>query len=580
MFSFTWTFDGCFKTKQPLLFIAILLTIFSCTDSKQNHPDYDILFEVNGIKRTVYDFESKYVAHLITTGRNDSKVERYAFLNEKIDELILADASDEKGLLDHPIYLSAINFQQRKSMMDVFFVDEMNKLLEPPTDEEVRLAYDRKQRRVYVRQLFSMQREELLQPYERLKQGDDFVDVANDFYETEQYDSLAGYLGRISYFDVDDAFADAAFSTNEGDFTAPVRSKFGYHIIYVEYIEFPAMLAEDDYQYRKPGLTSQVQLRKQQLVSNDYVRDLMESLAVSADEKNLNDLREVILNLNGDEITNTNQTEENPTANWDDRRLDELEASFPKETVLASYVFAGERVDFTFDDYLKWLPFLSFNESKNRTGASVGRALRNEVLFKLAEKEGYDRDERVQDRVKTRGYEILAELYQYELTKEALADTTTLEVPNSFRDRLISRRYYIMEAEYWKINALDMNAAKRIVSEIEQGLNPEMFDGFVSISRQVVDQSSSDFDLVKRSLLNTPVVAHSADDGWLVLNVQERDLTEVANSTNVENLETRYKVYSNIVDELEYLREDATIVVDSVLFDDIYEVWKKKNEEE
>lgn len=395
---------GCFRLRQPLLF-ALILTLFIACKKETVHRDYEVLFEVNGIERTVFDFENNYVEHLIKTGRNDTRKERYDFLNQMIDNLVLADAADERGLLDHPTYLGALYFQERKSMMDFYFVDEMGRLIDPPTDEEVRLAYAKKQRKVYVRQLFSMQEEELFEPYERLKNGEDFVDVANDFFETEEYDEFAGYLGPVSYFGVDDAFAEAAFSTNEGEFTSPVRTRFGYHIIFIEYIEFPAMLAEDDYQYRKPGISSQVQLRKQQLVSNDYVRNLMGSLSVEPDAENLSALREVILQLDGDEITNTSSTNENQTGQWTDNRLEELEASFDNETVLATYVFGGERVDFTFADYLNWLPYLPFIESKNRTGASVGRGMRNEVLFKIAEKEGYENDDRVVGKVKERGYE-------------------------------------------------------------------------------------------------------------------------------------------------------------------------------
>ena len=97
-------------------------------------------------------------------------------------------------------------------------------------------------------------------------------------------------------------------------------------------------------------------------------------------------------------------------------------------------------MDFTFGDYLKWLPYLSFEESKVRTGASVGRAMRNEVLYQLADKDGYASDKRVVKRVKDRGYEILSDLYQFELTREALADTHTVEVPDDFRNRFLRDR--------------------------------------------------------------------------------------------------------------------------------------------
>ncbi len=562
-----------------MLFTLTLVLLIGCKEEPV-HRDYEVLFEVNGIERTVFDFESNYVEHLIKTGRNDTRTERYDFLNQMIDNLVLGDAANERGLLDHPTYLGALYFQERKSMMDFYFVDEMGRLIDPPTDDETRLAYAKKQRKVFVRQLFSLQEEELIEPYERLKNGEDFVDVANDFFETEEYEENAGYLGPVSYFGVDDAFAEAAFSTNQGEFTAPIRSRFGFHIIFVEYIEFPAMLTEDDYQYRKQGVSSQVKLRKQQLVSNDYIRDLMGSLSVEPDAENLTALREAILQLDGNEIANTSSnTNENQPERWTDRRLEELEASFDNETVLATYVFAGERVDFTFADYLNWLPYLPFNESKNRTGASVGRGMRNEVLYEIAEKEGYENDVRVIDRVKERGYEILSDLYQYELTLEALSDTSSIDVPNTFKDRLINNRHLLLKAGYWKIYAENLPVAEEIKASLQDGDLPISFDTYEEVEYQIIEPSNKDYDLVQKSLLKQPILAYSGTDGWMVLNVTEREITEVSNSTAVADIETRFKVYSKINGEIEQLREEATIKVDSLLFDSIYEVWNRNKNE-
>ena len=184
-----------------------------------------------------------------------------------------------------------------------------------------------------------------------------------DFYKTETYDSLAGYID-LGYFGVDDAFAEAAYSTNLNEFSKPIRTQLGYHIIYIEHIEFPAMLTEDDYQYRKKGVTSQLRLRKQQLVSNEYVQTLMNGLSVEADAENIMKLREIILNLEGNIIINADENPENiEEGNWTDERIQLLERSFDNEAILASYNQNGVIMEFTFGDYIKWLPYLSFQEA-------------------------------------------------------------------------------------------------------------------------------------------------------------------------------------------------------------------------
>jgi parvulin-like peptidyl-prolyl isomerase len=118
----------------------------------------------------------------------------------------------------------------------------MNERLETPTEEDVRLAFAKSKRKVYVRHLFSKEEEKLSNYYQRLETGENFVDLANEFYETPEYDSTAGYLGPISYYGIDDNFAETAFSINEGGHSEPIRTSFGYHIIYVEKVLFEAML--------------------------------------------------------------------------------------------------------------------------------------------------------------------------------------------------------------------------------------------------------------------------------------------------------------------------------------------------
>ena len=54
---------------------------------------------------------------------------------------------------------------------------------------------------------------------------------------------------------------------------------------------------------------------------------------------------------------------------------------------------------------------------------------------------------------------------------KAVQDTGTVKVPESFRDRLISSRELIVQADYWKIPANSLQDARRIKQGIEQGNN-------------------------------------------------------------------------------------------------------------
>ena len=551
--------------------------ILGCTEPSYIDRDFLVLFSVDGVERTVYDFESSYVAHLISTGKNDSNNEREVHLAKMIDDILLANSAINKGLKNHPIYQAAVDYQKRKSMIDNYFVDEMDEKLEPLTDDEIRLAYAKKQRTVYVRHLYSKNKDEIQQAYDSLESDINFVDLANKFYKTLDYDSSAGYLGPVNYFGVDDVFAEAAYSTNEGEYSKPIRTRLGYHIIFVDHITFPAILAEDEYQYRKQGIESQLRLRKQQLISNDYIYELMSELDVQTNTQNLIELREIISNLDNNSIVQETVNPENSEVIWTDNRIKKLTNSFDGNAVLTTYELDGQLQVFSFGEYLNWLPYLSFQESKLRLGASVGRGLRNQVLYELAQKRNYDEDDRVKQKVDKRAVEILSELNQYQMSIQAIKDTTFLIVPESFRDRLISSKNLLLQAEYWKIPVSSMEEAMSVKNKIEQGSSPIVYPGYQRVDFSSIDNSESDYDLVRKSLIETPIIASSSQTGWMVIQVNKREITEIDTETNVNNLQRSFKVFSKIQTELDSLRSQANIDINTELFEEMYKIWSPSN---
>ena len=551
--------------------------ILGCTEPSYIDRDFLVLFSVDGVERTVYDFESSYVAHLISTGKNDSNNEREVHLAKMIDDILLANSAINKGLKNHPIYQAAVDYQKRKSMIDNYFVDEMDEKLEPLTDDEIRLAYAKKQRTVYVRHLYSKNKDEIQQAYDSLESDINFVDLANKFYKTLDYDSSAGYLGPVNYFGVDDVFAEAAYSTNEGEYSKPIRTRLGYHIIFVDHITFPAILAEDEYQYRKQGIESQLRLRKQQLISNDYIYELMSELDVQTNTQNLIELREIISNLDNNSIVQETVNPENSEVIWTDNRIKKLTNSFDGNAVLATYELDGQLQVFSFGEYLNWLPYLSFQESKLRLGASGGRGLRNQVLYELAQKRNYDEDDRVKQKVEKRAVEILSELNQYQMSIQAIKDTTFLIVPESFRDRLISSKNLLLQAEYWKIPVSSMEEAMSVKNKIEQGISPIVYPGYQRVDFSSIDNSESDYELVRKSLIETPIIASSSQTGWMVIQVNKREITEIDTETNVNNLQRSFKVFSKIQTELDSLRSQANIDINTELFEEMYKIWSPSN---
>ena len=561
-----------------VVFLVVITTLLGCSNSNRDEGrDSQILFDVNGVERTVYDFERSYTEHLLSTGRTDSRSERYTHLNKMIDDVLLSQSARAKGFLNHSTYKAAIEYQERKSTLDTYFIDQMEMEIDPLTEEEIQLAYAKRQRKVFVRQLYSQNQVKIDSAWNSLERGESFLDVANRFYQTPSYDSSAGYIGPLSYFGADDYVAEAAFSIPQGAYSKPVRSRLGYHILYIERIEFPAILTEDDYQYRKEGVKSQLRLRRQRMISSDYVYDLLSQLDVETNRENLLLLRDVILNDSNEELILREPSSESAQNIWTDERLRRLAGQLDPNLELATYVLDGSSEVFTFEEYLNWLPFLSFQESKQRLGASVGRGLRNEVLYQKALSNDYEKDERVKKSVQLRGTEILSDLLQYDLTMNALQDTSKVEVPMSFQSRFIDSKNITLEAQYWKIDVETFQESQEVLSRIEENESPEGFEGFSMTNLGKLEASDNDYNLVKQSVLNTPTISYSSDQGWYILNVERRNIQQSSTTSKAPNLSQSYKVYKAIRNEVDSLRNNADIQIDETLFKEIYNLWSPQN---
>lgn len=86
--------------------------------------------------------------------------------------------------------------------------------------------------KVKVRHILCEKQSRILQAQERINNGEAFADVAREMSEDKA--RRGGDLGWMQRGSMVGPFQDAAFEAEIGVMTAPVRTKFGYHLILVE----------------------------------------------------------------------------------------------------------------------------------------------------------------------------------------------------------------------------------------------------------------------------------------------------------------------------------------------------------
>ena len=363
---------------------AIVLLVSACAGSAD---DVDrVLARVEAHSISVGDFERSYVNALLQSGANDTPEFRWAHLDRLLDEYLLYEEARRRGLDSDSL---AIGFEQLavgKALAGRYYEQAFLQYLPPLDEATIRQAFARFKQPLIVRHLVYHTEAEAEAAFGRLNAGRSFLEEAQECFQTAAFDSMAGYLGEVRYFQVDDAFAEAAFALPVGSYSAPVRTRHGFHIIRVEDRLSAPILTETEFRMRRAGMASLLRLRRRRLLGDRFVRTFMDTLKVQVDGDGVRALQAALNRLESRKGLATVAL-----SDADSPASSELE---PK-TVLATYLQSGRRNLFTAEDYAFWLPDLPFAEAVNRTAASVGRALRNEAFAQAGRQAGLEHSPQV-----------------------------------------------------------------------------------------------------------------------------------------------------------------------------------------
>lgn len=553
-----WKTGSGERPKGGLLIWAAAVWIAGCNPAPPADPP---LATVDGAAITISDFDQTYATALLRTGRNDTREERYRHLNHLIDAYLLADAARDRGLDADSAYQAYIERERRRALGVRFYEKAFLESQPPPTEAEVREAFRRWKEQRIVRHLFFQDGAEAQASHERLEAGRDFLEEAQAVYGLASFDSLAGFLGPIRYFEMDDAFADAAFALTPGSYSAPVRSRYGWHIIRVEDVISNPLLTESAFAARREGLAGRLRLRQERIAGDQFIRDYMLAREVTVEPDALRALGDVLaalersteVRLRWEQVHEVVYEEQGP-------------ATLTPETRLLTYEQGGTTHAYTVADYLRWVEVLPFQEARHRTAASVGRALRNDVLAAAAEAEGLADDPEVQRLVARASRTRLAHLLRTQLRQEpppAEADTLLREA----FDYLGWRARQQVVASYWVATFASAEAANAFRDEVTA--DPSLAAS--ARVQHVADDSllgpSPWRSAVLRAPLGVPTVAGVADEAWVVVSVAERQTSPRTFEAAAGRLQAEVGPYLNEVLLLRQRRAEAAIAVDTTQFE-------------
>ncbi|MFU8811931.1 MAG: peptidyl-prolyl cis-trans isomerase [Balneolaceae bacterium] len=500
--------------------MTILLLVANCSST----ADHDYEFNPGQVVAWVGDepiynefFEETYANFLARTGMPDSRAQRYAHLHTLMDMVLMANAAEQEGLKDDE-YERYMRITRQRSLRNRFLKYEFLDSLDNVNEDQVRIAYYNDQQKMYVSQLYFTDESRAHAYYERLESGEPFVQLANELYGLESFDPQAGYLGEISYFGVDDVFAETAFSLKAGEHSKPVRTRQGWVIIRAENWNINPIVTETEYSARRDKYEFFAFQRVYNIEADKWIRDYMQGLNPEPILDNAEQLHYAIQSaMVRPELLDARR---HPIEQANMSRLDDLDPMMP----LVTYTLDGELQAFRLHHYLDWIEHLPYEEVVNRLVPSLGRALMWQVFADQAVAKGYQNDPFIDFNAHYSSILHLAGRYEDSLAARPHPEFEEEDLQAAF-EQFGMGTMTSAKASFWIKKVEDFQIGRELKNQIEE--DPEALAGIAGVEYYTMADIYEVYPTVathlRRTLKNQPFVV-GTQEGWYLFEVQDREI--------------------------------------------------------
>ncbi len=215
--------------------LSLLLCMFFSLISAQDYKD-KVLITIDGKEITAGEFERVYKKNNNENVAQQQSVEEYIdmFINYKLKVM----EAERLGMDTASQFLKEFNSYKKQLAQPYLTSEEL-------TEKYAREAYERMKEEInashiMVRISSDAAPEDTLHAYNKIMEirkrvmgGEDFEKVARAVSDDPSVKTNGGRLGWFSAFRMVYPFETAAYNTEVGSISMPVRSNFGYHIIKV-----------------------------------------------------------------------------------------------------------------------------------------------------------------------------------------------------------------------------------------------------------------------------------------------------------------------------------------------------------
>jgi len=434
-----------------LFFIITILVVSACTDEKNQSQ---IVANWNDISISLSDFERVYFNSWQFKGMADSPELRRAITRELIEKELIVRQAEKNSLIDENLYRQNLKREYGRILRRRYLEVTIKDTIKVPADSELREKLLRRNKALKVRQIYSKSYQEIKKLSERLRQGENFEDMAIHFSRDSSTVLAFGTVGWLKWDEVDINVEKALFNLKENEVSEPVQSLGGWHIFKVDSIRTTIQFNTDTDPYDMINLRYQIINRKLEVAGAEHIKNLVwtKKLVINARL-----FKRVWAHI-----------EPNLPDSDSDKILygyNKLEDIMPEGDLGEAIIAKVDDVDFTVNDFLYALPDIQRHLLTPNLRHAIEVAIRNKIITETAIEKGFTDNPVVQEKYRRAGIS-----YKYAAAMVA-ADSVLEHKVNlkSYYERHKEKYIDFIESEIEQILVDDRSLAISIAKKIYNG---------------------------------------------------------------------------------------------------------------
>lgn len=403
-------------------------------DERKNDP---VVAEVDGIPIYSSTFSRALLDRLkwSPVQIQDTPELRRQIVKELAGHHFFAARAEQANLHLRPEFRQAMQAESTVVILHGLWQEEIGKTLTPESipEQEVEDAYKKMATKFHLRHLFARTKNEIDSLYTRLQNGESFSTLAHACFRDSVLKENAGDLGTLSWGDLDDLrLEEAVFHLAVGQYSPPVESVNGWHILFLENLIYNPLLSEQDYLLHRESIRRRICRRRLVQQSEERIKQLMQSKDIRMNVPLIIELEKTQRRLKNNgmvQISDITQVADSPLEQMLDRRLD---------AVLASY----DGQPWTVADFRRTLHTVSPEILQRGLYRSVAVSLRNHFLLDLAKQKRIAQLPSVRHEVADKRQHLLSALYL-----SVYADTCTFDESDYRQFYLENQHQFLLDRE-------------------------------------------------------------------------------------------------------------------------------------